>query len=111
MSSKHGVAVSIEHSLESMLNYTCYDHTNPEFSMKEKRRAIEDCIGADFFDLHDNVEYLKKAIARAVDLLEITPKEKKSLKSTIKDLETIPFENAAEYWELIVSLFVLLSKK
>lgn len=110
MSMQHAIAVSIEHRVENLLDYEPYNSSNPEASREEKIRAIEDNIGADFFDQTDNITYLQNATKRIIESLEISKDIKKSLVNTVQDMETVPFEKAAHYWELIIELLWLVKK-
>lgn len=111
LSLKHGIAAEIEFYLEKILGYKTYDPSDPEKSTEEKKRASEDGINADFFDCENDISYLQKAITRAIKTLNVSEKEKQNLISLVKDLQTLPFVQVAEYWLLITRLLYIASNK
>ncbi len=100
MGKKVSIAVSIEHSLEHILGYKIYD----------KIRAVEDGICANYFDVSDDSSDLKKALIKAIDVLNFTKEEKDSLKDTVNAIENNPFEQTAELWQVIFELLEINKK-
>lgn len=96
MGIKHMNAVTIEEELLFLLDYG--------ESTEEKKRSIEDKISANFFEQDDTDEYLKSAIKKSLDKINIEDVYKNQIKELLIEVETLPFEKTAELWQIIVVL-------
>jgi hypothetical protein len=101
MSSKHINAITIEHDFSYILDY----------GIKDKALEIEEGISADFFDQYDNIDYLRKAVQRAINELKIDEPYRGRIFELMEKVKTIPFEKAAELWETIVILLKFIKVK
>lgn len=92
LSNKFTNAESIEDILKDLLGYD--DNTE----------AAENGISADYFDQSDNVRYLKKGIEEAIEKVNIGVPYRQHLMQLLRETENVPFQQAAEFWEMIVVL-------
>lgn len=106
MGDKHGIAVSLEHQLLSILEY---NWTNGRIT--ELNRAYEKGIMAGAFDQQNNIENIRNAVKMAVNKVNLKKSDKQELLDLLDDVETIDFSTAAELWMVIVVLLRILKQK
>lgn len=92
LSRKYANAESIEDILKGILEY--HDVT----------KVVEGGIAANNFDQDDNIEPLKRAIRRVIEKVDVGAPYRQHLLQLLREIETMPFEQTAELWEMVVVL-------